>query len=71
VVPWVHFGGVQPADGHSGRPQAKQKGVVASKGRDSRFRTFVTEKTWEQWLERLYRLRRDKRGSHERPHKPV
>jgi len=30
-----------------------------------------TEKTWQQWLERLYSLRRDKRGSHERPHKPV
>jgi len=26
---------------------------------------------WETWLERLYNLRRDKRGSHERPHKPV
>jgi predicted restriction endonuclease len=26
---------------------------------------------WEAWLERLYNLRRDKRGSHERPHKPV
>ena len=26
---------------------------------------------WEQWLERLYNLRRDKRGAHERPHKPV
>ena len=26
---------------------------------------------WEHWLERLYSLRRDKRGSHERPHKPV
>ena len=26
---------------------------------------------WENWLERLYDLRRDKRGSHERPHKPV
>ena len=30
-----------------------------------------TEKTWQQWLERLYNLHRDKRGSHERPHKPV
>jgi putative restriction endonuclease len=30
-----------------------------------------TEKTWQEWLERLYNLRRDKRGSHERPHKPV
>ena len=27
--------------------------------------------TWERWLERLYSLRRDKRGTHERPHKPV
>jgi putative restriction endonuclease len=26
---------------------------------------------WETWLERLYNLRRDKRDSHERPHKPV
>jgi len=30
-----------------------------------------TEKTWQHWLERFYNLRRDKRGSHERPHKPV
>ena len=30
-----------------------------------------TEKTWQKWLERFYNLRRDKRGSHERPHKPV
>ena len=33
--------------------------------------TLVTKKTWQEWLERLYSLRRDKRGSHERPHKPV
>lgn len=26
---------------------------------------------WNGWLERLYNLRRDKRGSHERPHKPA
>ena len=26
---------------------------------------------WETWLERLYNLRRDKSGSHERPHKPA
>ena len=31
----------------------------------------VTDRAWETWLERLYNLRRDKRGSHERPHKPV
>jgi putative restriction endonuclease len=31
----------------------------------------MNEKTWQMWLERLYSLRRDKRGSHERPHKPV
>jgi putative restriction endonuclease len=31
----------------------------------------MNEKTWQLWLERLYSLRRDKRGSHERPHKPV
>jgi putative restriction endonuclease len=31
----------------------------------------VTESNWAHWLERLYDLRRDKRGSHERPHKPV
>ena len=30
-----------------------------------------TEQEWERWLQRLYSLRRDKRGSHERPHKPV
>ena len=26
---------------------------------------------WASWLERLYNLRRDKSGSHERPHKPA
>jgi putative restriction endonuclease len=26
---------------------------------------------WQAWLERLYNLRRDKKDSHERPHKPV
>lgn len=31
----------------------------------------VGEQIWEHWLERLYNLRRDKRDSHERPHKPV
>ena len=31
----------------------------------------ANENLWQQWLERLYNLRRDKRGSHERPHKPV
>jgi putative restriction endonuclease len=30
-----------------------------------------TEGTWQKWLERLYNLRREKRGAHERPHKPV
>lgn len=30
-----------------------------------------SDHVWETWLERLYNLRRDKRGSHERPHKPV
>jgi len=32
---------------------------------------MTTEAEWKCWLERLYNLRRDKRGSHERPHKPV
>ena len=31
----------------------------------------VSNHEWETWLERLYNLHRDKRGSHERPHKPV
>jgi putative restriction endonuclease len=31
----------------------------------------VSNHGWETWLERLYNLRRDKRGSHERPHKPT
>ena len=31
----------------------------------------ASDQKWEPWLERLYNLRRDKRGSHERPHKPV
>jgi len=32
---------------------------------------MAPEKVWRQWLERFYNLRRDKSGSHERPHKPV
>jgi putative restriction endonuclease len=31
----------------------------------------VSNSAWENWLERLYNLRRDKSGSHERPHKPT
>jgi putative restriction endonuclease len=31
----------------------------------------VSNSGWEMWLERLYNLRRDKSGSHERPHKPA
>jgi len=31
----------------------------------------VSNTEWEDWLDRLYNLRRDKSGSHERPHKPV
>lgn len=31
----------------------------------------VGDDIWAHWLERLYNLRRDKRGGHERPHKPV
>jgi putative restriction endonuclease len=34
-------------------------------------RVPVDNQTWEHWLERVYDLRRDKQGSHERPHKPV
>src|SRR6184192_3742173 len=30
-----------------------------------------TKTTWRHWLERLYNLRRDRRGTYERPHKPV
>jgi hypothetical protein len=31
----------------------------------------VSNPGWEKWLDRLYNLRRDKSGSHERPHKPA
>lgn len=31
----------------------------------------LNDQKWEHWLERLYNLRRDKSGKHERPHKPV
>ena len=31
----------------------------------------VSNSEWENWLDRLYNLRRDKSGSHERPHKPA
>jgi hypothetical protein len=34
-------------------------------------KVVASEHEWERWLERLYSLRRDKRGSHERPDKPV
>ena len=34
-------------------------------------RIAIPEDTWQRWLERLYSLRRDKRGTYERPHKPV
>ncbi|HEY5915577.1 MAG TPA: hypothetical protein VJA21_33755 [Verrucomicrobiae bacterium] len=30
-----------------------------------------SDQTGQQWLERLYNLRRDESGSHERPHKPA
>lgn len=32
---------------------------------------FMNPANWQSWLDRIYNLRRDKRGSHERPHKPV
>jgi putative restriction endonuclease len=31
----------------------------------------VSNTGWQHWLDRLYNLRRDKSGSHERPHKPA
>ena len=31
----------------------------------------VSKSGWENWLERLYNLRRDKSGSHERPSNSV
>jgi putative restriction endonuclease len=31
----------------------------------------VSNSEWQNWLNRLYNLRRDKSGSHERPHKPA
>jgi putative restriction endonuclease len=31
----------------------------------------VSYTEWETWLDRLYNLRRDKSGAHERPHKPA
>jgi putative restriction endonuclease len=36
-----------------------------------KWRVAVGNQNWEDWLGRLYSLRRDKRGDHERPHKPV
>jgi predicted restriction endonuclease len=35
------------------------------------YRLTSQEQLWQPWLVRLYNLRRDKRGSHERSHKPV
>src|SRR2546426_9470850 len=34
-------------------------------------RDVMQQNPWQDWLERLYNLRRDKRDSPERPHKPV
>src|SRR5208337_4608408 len=31
----------------------------------------VSNTEWATWLDRLYNLRRDKSGAHERPHKPA
>ena len=31
----------------------------------------IMQPEWNNWLDRLYNLRRDKRGTYERPHKPV
>lgn len=31
----------------------------------------MNTRSWQHWLDRLYNLRRDKRGNHERPHKPA
>lgn len=31
----------------------------------------MSPRPWQHWLDRLYDLRRDKRGNHERPHKPT
>jgi putative restriction endonuclease len=31
----------------------------------------ASELKWQGWLERLYNLRRDRSGGHERPHKPA
>ena len=31
----------------------------------------MKENMWQRWVERPYSLRRDRRGSHERPHKPA
>jgi len=57
---------------HAARQQVYRANSLQSPGRlgsmgrgrdgDPRVSTFVTEKTWEEWLERLYSLRRDKRG---------
>jgi putative restriction endonuclease len=32
---------------------------------------MASEHAWQHWLQRLYNLRRDKRGAYEPPHKPV
>lgn len=32
---------------------------------------MASDQKWKGWLERLYNLRRDRSGGHERPHKPV
>lgn len=49
--------------------RAKQSCKVSTKYPESP--QALNAHDWQFWLERLYNLRRDKRGSHERPHKPI
>jgi putative restriction endonuclease len=49
-------------------PRCHEWAVRPGKASDIR---IASEALWKSWLERLYNLRRDKSGGHERPHKPV
>lgn len=59
-----------PDEGHSKQKHLKQRvGIGLQNGRRVWDKAFVAagNPSWEHWLERLYNLRRDKRGAHERP----
>jgi hypothetical protein len=75
-TPWANIGGksrfAPPRHRVSLLPRLQfRPGYNPPANRNPFGASMPTERTWLQWLERFCSLRRDKRGSHERPHKPV